>query len=137
MSELPFHKFLESVRSTSTWPTIADFARQVGLSHSGFKKYERGDRLPSKEALEKIIHRGMLGEPTAQMLYKLWNQTRAEQVGVVVEEPVGTNSDTFAARVHSEVLYVLKQEGIQIKHKTTQVLAARIRMITSAVSEKK
>jgi transcriptional regulator with XRE-family HTH domain len=139
MSDLPFHKFLEAVRVGSNWPTVGDFARQVGLSHSGYKKYERGVRIPSKEALDCIVRQAMLGEQKNQELQRLWNKARAEQVGVVVEGPAEANSEEFANRVYAEVLYVLKQAGIlhTVSVKTREVLSARIHMIASAVSEKK
>jgi len=132
----PFPRYLQNVRERSRWPTVVDFARQVGHSPGGIKKYERGDRLPSKEDLDAIIRFSNLTAEEGRKLEELWNQAKAEQVGVVVEKPSVVDPDELAVRVHAEVLYVLKQEGIRTSEKTARVLASRIRMITKAVSEK-
>jgi len=132
-----FRLYLQSLREQSRWPTVVDFARQIGHSPSGYKKYETGVRLPSKDAMSAILrYAGITGEPE-QKLEDLWNRAKAEQAGVLIEKPTVVDSEELANRVHAEVLYVLKQEGIRPNDKTSKVLAARIRMITKAVSEKR
>jgi transcriptional regulator with XRE-family HTH domain len=131
MPSQEFNNLLREVRISSRWPEIPDFANRVGISFGGYRKYESGERLPSWEALNRIITNGLIEEATAAELRNLWTQAKAYQAGLEgsVVEKKSVDADKLAAHIQSEVVYVLKQDGIHPLERTKKVLLNRIQLL--------
>ena len=126
-----FHLKLASWRQRSRWPEQEDFADQTGLSVGGYKKYESGERIPSLEALHQILTRTQADIKTATDLTASRNDAKAAQVGLKM--PFGltptVDSGALSKRIRSEVIFVLKQAGIEVRDSTKGVMEKRISMI--------
>ena len=133
MSREELRQKLKAVRQKSLWPTTESFAFQVGLSPGGYRKLEEGTRLPSSETLTNIMERARFTPEERTELWRLWNQAKGDEVGVVVADPKPPiDRARMASRLLSEVVYVLRQEGINLNEKTERVLFNRIQMLLSA-----
>jgi len=126
-----FHLRLASFRSESRWPDQEDFADHVGLSLGGYRKYETGERIPSLEVLQQIFERTRTNPKTAAEILNLRNDAKAAQVGLKM--PFGltsaVDSNALAKRIRSEIIFVLKQAGIEVRDSTKGVMEKRITMI--------
>lgn len=105
---LPFREVMKQARLNSLWPRVSDFAKQVGISTSGYDKLESGDRLPLPETLEEIIKYGQLPEATANELRSRWRAAKSEQVGLPVSKgPV--DIPKVLNQLENEIIVVLRQ----------------------------
>lgn len=127
----PIHQRLASLRMQSRWPDQEDFANQVGLSLGGYRKYETGERIPSLNVLQQIVAQANLDQKTAAELLNLRNDAKAIQVGLAgsVSQTQVVDCEALAKRIRSEVVYVLKQAGVEVKEATKGVMEKRISMI--------
>jgi transcriptional regulator with XRE-family HTH domain len=134
-SNHPLHKRLAALREQSRWSDQDGFAAQVGLSPGGYRKIETGQRIPSLAVLEQIIERASIDQKVAMELIDLWNDAKAKQAGLVgpVCRTQAVDYDALAKRVRSEVVFVLKQAGVDVKEQTKGVLEKRITMILKSV----
>lgn len=126
-----FHLKLAAMRQQSRWPDQEDFASRVGLSMGGYRKYETGERIPSLEALQQIFEMANVDPRTADEVLKLRNDAKAAQVGI--KSPFGltpaVDSEALSKRIRSEIIFVLKQAGIEVRDTTKGVMEKRIAMI--------
>lgn len=129
---MEFHEKLAEIRKSSRWPDQEDFSRQVGLSLGGYKKYERGERLPDGNGLLWICRQARLDERSILELTKLWKKAKARQAGIdelPTSQPSAVDSDAIARRIQNEVSYVLKQARIVVPDNTKRVMENRIAII--------
>jgi transcriptional regulator with XRE-family HTH domain len=125
-----FHLELAKLRQASRWPDQEDFSCQVGLSLGGYRKYETGERIPSMAALQQIYQRAKVDPLLAEELLHLRNEAKALQAGLPTNSQTpSVDSDALAKRIRSEVVFVLKQVGIEVKDNTKGVVEKRIAMI--------
>jgi len=141
MVDQRFGDLLKATREASRWPEITDFAIQAQVSRGGYRKYESGERLPSVEMLEQIILNTQIPGKVADRLRELRDGERIDQVDLSLGQPpppaqtVPTDAARLADRLHSEILYVLKQSGIRPDTRTKQVMKKRIAIILTATLE--
>lgn len=130
-----FHLKLAALRQQSRWPDQEDFANQVGLSLGGYRKYETGERIPSLEVMQQIFERANVYPKIAEEVLSLRNDAKALQVGLKPHfgQTSAIDSDALAKRIKSEVVFVLKQAGIDMKDGTKGVVEKRIAMILKSV----
>ena len=128
---------LLNLRKTSQWPEAPDFANRVGLSAGGYRKYEIGERLPSSEALERIIRYGMFPEEGAKKLRAEWTHAKAQQAGIgpLMGARKEVDIDKLAVQLHNEVLFILKSERLAPDEQTRRVLLSRMTMLLKAALE--
>lgn len=131
-----FHLKLAALRQQSRWPDQEDFSYQVGLSLGGYRKYETGERIPSLTVLQQIFDRAKVDPTLAAEVLNLRNDAKASQVGLKAHfsQTSAVDSSALAKRICSEIAYVLKQSGVDVKPATKGVMEKRIAMIlTSAL----
>jgi transcriptional regulator with XRE-family HTH domain len=123
-----FQDALGRARSFSRYPNKEDFARQVGVSVSTYKKYESGERFPSAKALEKVMEGGYFPAATKDQLRVLWNEEKAERAGVRLTSAPPVDVSALAEKVQKDVDVALKQENIKLKPSTRRVCVKRIEL---------
>jgi hypothetical protein len=131
----PFHKELVKLRERSRWADQESFANQTLLSCKGYVKCENGERLPSREVLDRILSRVGADQATATRLIDLWNDAKAKRLGLVgaASQTPTVDCDALAKRIRSETVFVLKQAGVHVKDPTKSVMEKRIAMILKSV----
>jgi transcriptional regulator with XRE-family HTH domain len=129
----PLHTALANLRVRSRWPDQEEFAYQMGLSLGGYRKYETGERIPSQEVMQQIIGKTGISKLAAEALLSMRNEAKAAQVGVSLCQTQAVDCEALAKRVRSEIVYVLKQAGIEVKEGTKGVVEKRIAMILRSV----
>ena len=137
MPSQEFHSLLQSLRRSSRWPESPDFASRVGISFGGYRKYESGERLPSQEALDRILSYALVDESVAAELRSSWVEAKARQAGISpsAQEKVSVDVAKLAEHLKNEVLYVLKQDGIHPQERTRLVLLNRILILLKSKLE--
>jgi transcriptional regulator with XRE-family HTH domain len=105
----------------SRWPDQEDFARQVGLSLGGYRKYETGERIPSVEVLQRIVERTGVDQKVASELLSQRNDAKALQVGrIAAAEGIITGSivetadsiEIFARLINTETTSILAAKDV-------------------------
>jgi transcriptional regulator with XRE-family HTH domain len=141
MTTTEFGELLRSTRESSRWPELPDFAEHAKVSMGGYRKYENGERIPSPQMLEQIIANNQVSLGVADRLRAMRDDLQINKMQLSMGQPPSAlpatpaDVDKLARRIHSEVLYVLKQAGIQPNQKTQRVLKKRISLILNAVLE--
>lgn len=128
-SNHPLHARLAELRAASRWPDQEGFALQCGLSPGGYKKIETGERLPSRAVLLRICFNGGFSEAVERELMQLLNEAKAQQVGIPTCRTQAVDCDALAKRIRTELVFVLKQTGIDVNEATKGVLEKRVAMI--------
>lgn len=129
----PFHTALAGLRARSRWPDQEEFAYQMGLSLGGYRKYETGERLPSLVVLQQILERTGVSQLAADALIQLRNEAKAQQVGIPSCQTQAVDCDALAKRIRTELVFVLKQTGVDVNEATKGVLEKRVAMILKSV----
>jgi transcriptional regulator with XRE-family HTH domain len=131
----PLQGRMTDLRLNSRWPRLDEFARQIALSRSSYEKYEAGERLPSLKTLHQIAVSLGLSPKVEADLVNLRNDAKADQMGLTgsICQTKAIDCDALTKRIRSEVVFVLKQEGVEIKERACRVLENRITMILKSV----
>lgn len=138
MAKHEFHRHLAAFRESSRWPNQDDFARRVGVSPGGYKKYELGERIPDAGILTTICARARADKAVEEELHRLRDEAKAVQAGIQRSFSSGppVDADKLAAKLQKEALYVLKQAGVKVTDSAAKVMRKRITMILkSALGE--
>jgi transcriptional regulator with XRE-family HTH domain len=125
---------LAKLRKTTGWD-VEEFAYQVGMSESGYHCIESGSRVPKRENLQKILDKVKPLPATEAKLIDLWNDARAEQVGIPSpsRQTPKVDSASLSRRISTEAAFVLKQAGVVISTNTKSVIEKRVLMILNSV----
>jgi len=130
-----FRKALIKLRSASQWHTPQEFSYQVGLYFKSYKRIEEGGELPAKSTLERIFARLRPSKEVEAKIWELWARARLERDGVYLPEPFPCESDLddVSEKIKSEVIYILKQEGVYLRKTAEKVIRNRIAMILKSM----
>lgn len=130
-----FHHMLTALREASRWPEQDCFSAELGLSLSGYKKYEKGTRIPSHDVLRRICQTLKLSEEDAEELWRLRDNAKLKQLGLTERpgRPTLPSPDALAKKIESEVAFILKQAGITVPSRLGPVIHKRIGMILKSV----
>jgi transcriptional regulator with XRE-family HTH domain len=133
-ASIAFGLRLRELRKCSRWPTTDNFSYQVGLSPSGYKKYESGDRLPTPESLSKLTDQIRASPELRHELFTLRNSAKAGQMGLTSSAFLAPRVDLeiLAERIQSEVFYSLKQAGVGVEKHIQRVVKNRVALILKA-----
>ena len=113
-------------REASRYPHMEDFSNAAGCSVSGYRKYERGERVPTKEMLTRILARTHVPQKTRDDLWILWNKALADRVGLSTTDTPPTDIGVLTRKIMNDVDLVLRQSGVDLRRNTKDVCARRI-----------
>lgn len=131
-----FHIAMKEARVASPYPYRPDFSRVVGLSDSGYKKIEAGDRVPEVETLHNIIKFGCIPSEVGDALMVLRNAAYAEKMGVQLVAGPQVDVHKLATKIVTEVAFTLRRGNQRITRAQQTTLINRIEILLRSALEK-
>lgn len=103
-----FNEVLKQARADSLYPHPKDFATAAGVSEGGYFKWESGERIPSRAALDRVLELRLFTETWKGKLETAWSAAKAAQAGI----PAPTKSvdvSKMLNQMERELIVVLRK----------------------------
>lgn len=105
---IPFNDLLKQARLESLYPHPKDFAEAIMSSFGGYLKWETGERIPSRSALDTMLKQNLLPKHMEEDIEEAWRAAKAMQAGIPA--PVGSvDVPRMVSQLERELVVVLRK----------------------------